>query len=461
MIPSKTIDYADTKTPLCELGKKYDTDKTPWRENLTDKPPYRHAHPYTCFYDNLFKTMKDKKLVFGELGILYGSSMWMWREYFKNADIYGFEYDINLINEFHQKNKENIKIDTINVNDINNIRNTLAKYPLFDILIDDTTHQMRHQINVIKFAFDRVKPGGYLIIEDIYEAYNENDYYIQIKEFLKECSEYYFVKLDHSKKFSKPCYNDKLLVLKKKQPTPKICVFMTDNRPLVDNIEYAKYNTLSVAINKYYCDKQGYDFYYYRPYYKDSDSTELFNCPDPYNSENQRHSAWARILVGLDLMMNKDYDYYMYLDTDAIFKEQDRRIEELIDEMVYDIIFQNDEPHYLSTACTGVFVLKKNANTIQFLKDWYRVNAGYYNRGRNWDQSGLYILFRLNKYPYTITYEKYFNENSKQFIRHYNECNNHLRTPTMLEYIKENNINFSDVFKTIKVIDFDTSKASY
>ena len=48
------INYHNYSTELCEIGKKYDTDKSSQRKYITY---LRHCHPYTIFYDNLFKFM--------------------------------------------------------------------------------------------------------------------------------------------------------------------------------------------------------------------------------------------------------------------------------------------------------------------------------------------------------------------------------------------------------------------
>jgi hypothetical protein len=104
------LDYNINTSELCEIGKKYDTDKSSQRSNVTN---YRHCHPYTLFYDGLFKNSKEEHLKIAELGILDGASLLMWREYFKNAEIYGFEYNNDLINKFKQNfNNEQLTINT-------------------------------------------------------------------------------------------------------------------------------------------------------------------------------------------------------------------------------------------------------------------------------------------------------------------------------------------------------------
>ena len=48
---SLKINYKTNSSELCKLGKKYDTDKSSQRNNVTNS---RHCHPYTLFYDSLF-----------------------------------------------------------------------------------------------------------------------------------------------------------------------------------------------------------------------------------------------------------------------------------------------------------------------------------------------------------------------------------------------------------------------
>ena len=52
------IHYNSNSSVLCEIGKKYDTDKSSQRNNITNS---RHSHPYTLFYDSLFKNKKTNE----------------------------------------------------------------------------------------------------------------------------------------------------------------------------------------------------------------------------------------------------------------------------------------------------------------------------------------------------------------------------------------------------------------
>ena len=84
------IDLSLSNSKLCNLGKKFSTNKSPINLN-------GHRAGYTALYDILFAQMKDKKIVLAEIGIAKNSSMKMWRSFFSKAKIHGFEYHDELI----------------------------------------------------------------------------------------------------------------------------------------------------------------------------------------------------------------------------------------------------------------------------------------------------------------------------------------------------------------------------
>jgi hypothetical protein len=106
---SFNVDYKNTLSELCVIGSKYDTDKSSQRNNVTNQ---RHCHPYTLFYNSLLKGCRMDSLKIAELGILEGSSLLMWREYFPQSEIYGFEYSDQFIESFKSKySQERITIN--------------------------------------------------------------------------------------------------------------------------------------------------------------------------------------------------------------------------------------------------------------------------------------------------------------------------------------------------------------
>jgi predicted O-methyltransferase YrrM len=206
------INYKGNSSELCEIGKNYDTDKSSQRNNVTDT---RHCHPYTLFYDDLFKNKRNENLKIAELGILNGSSLLMWKEYFANAEIYGFEYDNSLINNFKKKyNNNRVTLSNIDVTNKDSIVKAFSYLNiLYDIIIDDTTHQFEDQINVIENTYQYLKPGGILIIEDVFKSYKEEDYINRLTHILDKFQDYYFIELEHVNRISTGWDNDKLFIL--------------------------------------------------------------------------------------------------------------------------------------------------------------------------------------------------------------------------------------------------------
>lgn len=206
------INYKDASSELCEIGRKYDTDKSSQRDNANF---HRHCHPYTLFYDHLFRDKKDCNLTIAELGILYGGSLLMWEEYFKHARIYGFEFNQKLIDKFKSRfSCERITLHHIDVKNTDNIINAFRNLNMmYDIIIEDTTHKFEDQIRVIENVYPYIKPGGILIIEDIFKMTDENDYITHLTPILHHFQDLYFVELDHAKRESGRWNNDKLFVL--------------------------------------------------------------------------------------------------------------------------------------------------------------------------------------------------------------------------------------------------------
>jgi predicted O-methyltransferase YrrM len=247
------INYNSSKTELCEIGSKYDTDKSSQRKNVTNQ---RHCHPYTLFYDSLFRNKKNDSLKIAELGILHGSSLRMWQEYFINSQIYGFEYDNNLINNFKKQfNNDRITLSNIDVTKKDSIVKTFSELNImYDIIIEDTTHQFEDQIRIIENIYPFLKPGGILIIEDVFKSYNEKNYIDRLNDILHYFQDYYFIELDHNNRNSTGWNNDKLFILVKGGDQP---IFKNNNKMTIITPSYRVDNLLEVknSINFDYVDE--------------------------------------------------------------------------------------------------------------------------------------------------------------------------------------------------------------
>lgn len=150
-------------TILCQLGFKYKTDKTPLLN-----------HQYTPFYHSLFKDKRDKVKKVLEIGIgdiqimqyegyITGASVFMWRDYFPNAEIYAC--DIKKSQIFQEDRIHTFEVDQSQSNQLFWLIDQIGRD--FDLIIDDGSHITDHQIISARALIPFVKKGGVYIIEDV------------------------------------------------------------------------------------------------------------------------------------------------------------------------------------------------------------------------------------------------------------------------------------------------------
>jgi SAM-dependent methyltransferase len=83
----------------------------------------------------------------------------------------------------------------------------------FDIIIDDSSHKFNDQIRIIKNSYSFLKPGGMLIIEDIFRRVPDQKYVEAIGEYEKYFDRITFILCEHQNRYSDGWDNDKILVL--------------------------------------------------------------------------------------------------------------------------------------------------------------------------------------------------------------------------------------------------------
>jgi len=142
---------------LTKIASKYKayTDKCPMSE-------YNIQHVYTEIYGPLFEHLRYEPVRLLEVGVRWGGSLAMWRDFFPNAVIYGV--DINLSQMVGE-------LKSVNVIEGNAYDEDFAKKHFenteFDIMIDDGTHAEKDIIKYFNIYRKYLKKGGYLIAEDI------------------------------------------------------------------------------------------------------------------------------------------------------------------------------------------------------------------------------------------------------------------------------------------------------
>jgi SAM-dependent methyltransferase len=302
---SLKINYLENSSELCEIGKKYDTDKSSQRNNVTNE---RHCHPYTLFYDGLFKNKKNKNLKIAEFGI--GGSILMWKEYFTNSEIYGFDSNIDLINSFKENyNNDRITLGNIDVSNKDSIVTGFYSLNiLYDIIIDDTTHQFEDQLRVIENTYQYLKPGGVLIIEDIFKSYNENDYINRLTDILHHFQEYYFIELDHTNRNSTGWDNDKLFILIKGGGEP---IFKNTNKLTIITPSYRVNNLLEI--------KKSINFEYVEQWIIVYDGSKIIDNPNLFqNQENNKIKEYVHDSYGISGNPQRNYALSQITNPDTL-----------------------------------------------------------------------------------------------------------------------------------------------
>lgn len=142
-------------TVLCEMARTYHTDKAGW---------------YTPFYDLILGSRRTEVRRMLEVGIgtkeamshvegyLPGASLFMWRDYFPNAEIWGVDSDRRAMTEF-----ESIR----SVHSDSTDPELVSKLPQnFDLIVDDGSHNPQIQFQTFLNLWPLLREGGLYIIED-------------------------------------------------------------------------------------------------------------------------------------------------------------------------------------------------------------------------------------------------------------------------------------------------------
>ena len=145
---------------LQNLGLKYGTDKSTVHQF--------NGITFLDIYEKYFNEYKDNEIVLMEIGVLNGSSLKVWNEYFKNVKIIGLDIDPSK----KQYSSENIEI-FIGSQDSPNILDEINdKYKQgIDIIIDDGSHINTLTISSFEMFFPKLNKGGLYVIEDTHCTY--------------------------------------------------------------------------------------------------------------------------------------------------------------------------------------------------------------------------------------------------------------------------------------------------
>jgi len=122
---------------------------------------------YFPIYDKLFSPFVSTQVVFVEVGVMHGGSLYMWREFFgKSARIIGID---NNVSAKQFSNDFEIFIgDQADPKFWENFYKAIGK---IDILLDDGGHRNSHQIQTVVSALPHIRSGGLIVVEDTHTSF--------------------------------------------------------------------------------------------------------------------------------------------------------------------------------------------------------------------------------------------------------------------------------------------------
>ena len=142
-------------TVLCDLAFRHGSDKCP-----------QVKHHYTPVYYEIFKDRREDVRKVVEIGVGTGASLYMWRDFFPNAMVYGAD----IVEEFLFSDD---RIETFYCDQ--SVRGNLVDLveaigPDIDLFVDDGSHQPDDQILTCLTVMPLLDEEVIYVIEDAWRA---------------------------------------------------------------------------------------------------------------------------------------------------------------------------------------------------------------------------------------------------------------------------------------------------
>jgi hypothetical protein len=151
---------------LVEFGKWYGTDKV--------------VHTYLPIYAWYLGHLRDRTFTLLEIGVQYGRSLPMWRDYFPKAKIAGIDKDPEcLIRPIPRAEPgapvlgKAFPIFIGDQADVAFLCATIKKLGAPTVIIDDGSHNTNDQVISFETLFPFMEPGGFYFVEDVHWGWEE------------------------------------------------------------------------------------------------------------------------------------------------------------------------------------------------------------------------------------------------------------------------------------------------
>lgn len=141
----------------------------PWDVKFQGSNDKNVIHSYIPIYAELFAKYRDTECRVLEVGIFAGVSLRMWEEYFHLGKVCGIDvndcpYGADLRPMIAEGTHD------IRLLDASNPAEVARLFPpgeMFDVIIEDASHMLEHQLAIYANFKDRLNPGGIYVIEDV------------------------------------------------------------------------------------------------------------------------------------------------------------------------------------------------------------------------------------------------------------------------------------------------------
>lgn len=176
-------------TELCELALRWGSDKaifyTPYYHEILNsrRQEVKRVLEFGIGYP---ETMMSTLARIGVKDYTTGASLFMWREYFSNAEIFALDNNRDIfINEsrIHSFYCDQA-IESTFAEAIANVGSD------FDLIVEDGSHIREHQLRTARLLMPLLKPDGIYIMEDVgppfKELQNEISYLSELKQFSRD-----------------------------------------------------------------------------------------------------------------------------------------------------------------------------------------------------------------------------------------------------------------------------------
>jgi cephalosporin hydroxylase len=125
-------------------------------------------HHYFDIYHRHFARFRGRACTILEFGVFHGGSLQMWRHYFgPQSRVIGVDINPRLTD----LGEAGIEIVIGDQGDRAFLRELAQRVGPIDVLIDDGSHRMPHQIATLEELYGAVKPDGVILVEDTHTSY--------------------------------------------------------------------------------------------------------------------------------------------------------------------------------------------------------------------------------------------------------------------------------------------------